>query len=128
MLGKKKIAFIGAGSMAEAMISGIVSSEKIAPKNIIVTNRSNNHRLEELQKKYGITGVNRENFNLNNVDIIVLAMKPKDVETSLHSIFDTLKIKSPDPVCFSWYNYHIYRTACTIWSTSYTGYAKYISV
>jgi pyrroline-5-carboxylate reductase len=31
MLGKKKIAFIGAGSMAEAMISGIVHSKKVPP-------------------------------------------------------------------------------------------------
>jgi pyrroline-5-carboxylate reductase len=91
MLGKKKIAFIGAGSMAEAMISGIVHSKKISPRNIIVTNRSNNHRLKELQKKYGITGVNRENLDLSNIDIIVLAMKPKDAETSLISMFDTIK-------------------------------------
>jgi pyrroline-5-carboxylate reductase len=91
MLGKKKIAFIGAGSMAEAMISGIISSKKILPNNIIVTNRSNKQRLLELQRKYGITGVNRENLNLENISIIVLAMKPKDAETSLHSIFNTLK-------------------------------------
>jgi pyrroline-5-carboxylate reductase len=91
MLGKKKIAFIGAGSMAEAMISGIVHSKKVPPKNTIVTNRSNNHRLIELQKKYGITGVNRDNLDISNFDIIVLAMKPKDAETSLISMFDTIK-------------------------------------
>jgi pyrroline-5-carboxylate reductase len=91
MLGKKKIAFIGAGSMAEAMISGIVASEKLAPKNIFVTNRSNHHRLLELQNKYGVTAVNRDHLNLNSMDIIVLAMKPKDVEATLHSIKNTLK-------------------------------------
>jgi pyrroline-5-carboxylate reductase len=91
MLGKKTIAFIGAGSMAEAMISGMVQSKKMPPKNIIVTNRSNSHRLKELQKKYGITGVKRDNLDLNNVDIIVLAMKPKDAETSLQSISNSLK-------------------------------------
>ncbi|MFP7296357.1 pyrroline-5-carboxylate reductase [Neobacillus niacini] len=91
MLGKKKIAFLGAGSMAEAMISGIVQSKKLPAKNIIVTNRSNNHRLKELQRKYGITGVKRDNLDLINVDIIVLAMKPKDAETSLQSFSDSLK-------------------------------------
>jgi len=91
MLKKKKIAFIGAGSMAEAMISGIVVSEKMDPKNIIVTNRSNHKRLIELQNTYGITGVNREHLNLHSTDIIVLAMKPKDVEATLHSIKNTLK-------------------------------------
>jgi pyrroline-5-carboxylate reductase len=91
MLGKKTIAFIGAGSMAEAMISGIVQSKKMPPKNIMVTNRSNHHRLKELQKKYGITGVKRDNLDLNNIDIIVLAIKPKDAETSLQSFSDSLK-------------------------------------
>jgi pyrroline-5-carboxylate reductase len=91
MLEKKSIAFIGAGSMAEAMVSGIVASEKVAPENIFVTNRSNHHRLLEIQTIYGITAVKREHLNLNSMDIIVLAMKPKDVETTLHSIKDTLK-------------------------------------
>ena len=91
MLEKRKIAFIGAGSMAEAIISGIVTAEKLVPNNIFVTNRSNNQRLKELQENYGIIGVNRENLNLDNVDIIVLAMKPKDAVASLQSIIDTLK-------------------------------------
>ncbi|MCL6570650.1 MAG: pyrroline-5-carboxylate reductase [Bacillus sp. (in: Bacteria)] len=91
MLGQKSIAFIGAGSMAEAMISGIVTAKNIEQTNIIVTNRSKNERLTELQEKYGIIGVKRENLNLDNIDIIVLAMKPKDAETSLQSIIDKLK-------------------------------------
>jgi pyrroline-5-carboxylate reductase len=91
MLERKTIAFIGAGSMAEAMVSGIVASEKLSPKNIFVTNRSNHHRLLELQNIYGITAVKREHLDLNSMDIIVLAMKPKDAETTLHSIKNTLK-------------------------------------
>jgi pyrroline-5-carboxylate reductase len=91
MLEKKSIAFIGAGSMAEAMISGIVTAEKIGNNQIFVTNRSNMERLNELQEHYGIIGVTRENLNLENIDIIVLAMKPKDVESSLQSIKDKLK-------------------------------------
>lgn len=91
MLETKTIAFIGAGSMAEAMISGICASEKMTRNNIFVTNRSNHHRLQELHHKYGITAVNRENLNLNSTDIIVLAMKPKDVEATLYSIKNTIK-------------------------------------
>ncbi len=56
--------------MAEAMISGIVTAEKLAPDNIFITNRSNKQRLKELQENHGIIGVNRENLNLDNVDII----------------------------------------------------------
>ena len=50
MLQTKKIAFIGAGSMAEAMISGIVSAQKILPKQIVVSNRTNKESFTTTRK------------------------------------------------------------------------------
>ena len=52
---KIKIAFIGAGSMAEAMISGIVNAEKIPPKQIIVSNRSNKNDYNNLKEPMELT-------------------------------------------------------------------------
>lgn len=37
----KKIGFVGAGSMAEAMINGILQSGITKPEHIYITNRSN---------------------------------------------------------------------------------------
>src|SRR4051794_10943866 len=91
MISNKTIAFIGAGSMAEAMISGIVNAEKIPLHQIIVSNRSNKERLQQLEKTYGINGVIKENLDFDNIDIIVLAMKPKDAEKALQSIQDLLQ-------------------------------------
>ena len=91
MLKNKTIAFIGAGSMAEAMISGIVKSGKIPLNQIIVSNRSNNERLQQLEKAYGINGVTKENLNFDNIDMIVLAMKPKDAKTAFQSIRNSLQ-------------------------------------
>ena len=91
MLNKKTIAFIGAGSMAEAMISGIIAAGKIPLEQIIVSNRSNKERLKQLEETYEINGVTRENLNFNNIDMIVLAMKPKDAEIALQSIRDSLQ-------------------------------------
>ncbi|WP_442598450.1 pyrroline-5-carboxylate reductase [Neobacillus sp. D3-1R] len=91
MLSKKKIAFLGAGSMAEAMIAGITNTSLIPPKQIYVSNRSNKKRLQSLEKGYGINGVTKEKLNLSNIDIIVLAMKPKDAETSLLSIKESIR-------------------------------------
>lgn len=48
------IAFIGAGSMAEAMISGLISTNKFKPGQIHVTNYSNDARLHELRNQYKI--------------------------------------------------------------------------
>lgn len=47
----KKIAFIGAGAMAEAMISGMIAKKLADPKNIIVTNRINAKRSVRASRK-----------------------------------------------------------------------------
>ncbi|MGD7052125.1 pyrroline-5-carboxylate reductase [Sutcliffiella horikoshii] len=90
MLKEKVIGFIGAGSMAEAMISGIVASEIIPAYNVVVSNRSNIDRLMELEDKYGVRGVMKQDLDMSELDIIVLAMKPKDIEIALASLKDQL--------------------------------------
>lgn len=90
MLKNKNIAFIGAGSMAEAMVSGMISKRKVAPENIFITNRSNHQRREELRKKYRISVVQNTDFAISEADIIVLAMKPKDLEQSLDDMRNKL--------------------------------------
>ena len=80
-----KIAFIGAGSMAEALINGWVSKNVVNPENIMVGNRSNKERLELLQKKYSVLPLDSYE-QLNEANIIILAMKPKDVHEAMKTI------------------------------------------
>jgi pyrroline-5-carboxylate reductase len=91
MLKNKKVAFLGAGSMAEAMIAGIVNGNKIPKDQIYVTNKSNEARLNELKTGYGIKGVKREDLPMNEMDIIILAMKPKDAEAVLYGVKNQLQ-------------------------------------
>ena len=91
MLTNKKILFLGAGSMAEAMISGIIEANHIPRTHITVSNHSNKKRLEHLKSTYGINALSRKQLNIAESDIVVLAMKPKDVEEALHSIQQTLQ-------------------------------------
>ncbi|MFO6495751.1 MULTISPECIES: pyrroline-5-carboxylate reductase [Bacillus] len=88
---QKNVAFIGAGSMAEGMISGIVQSKKLPANQIYVTNRANHKRLEELQQKYGIQGVRKEDLDYQKIDCFILAMKPKDAEAALVSLKPHIK-------------------------------------
>ncbi|MFC4023601.1 pyrroline-5-carboxylate reductase [Oceanobacillus longus] len=76
----KRIAFLGAGNMAEAIISGFVQSGKMKPQQIIVTNRSNQERLNELKGKYNIEAVTKDQLDYSTIDIFILAMKPKDID------------------------------------------------
>lgn len=91
MLKNKTIAFLGAGSMAEAMISGIVKSGKIPLNHVIVTNNSNTKRLQQLEKVYGINGVTNEKLDFEKIDILILAMKPKEAKTAIQAIRHSLQ-------------------------------------
>ncbi|ARI78432.1 pyrroline-5-carboxylate reductase [Halobacillus mangrovi] len=87
----QKIAFLGAGSMAEAMISGMVESGNIPAENIIVTNRSNQDRLNEINYKYGVRTVLKDELDFSEVDQFILAMKPKDIDAVLADLKDKLQ-------------------------------------
>jgi pyrroline-5-carboxylate reductase len=78
-----KLAIIGAGSMSEALISGIVSSKIIETTDITVTNRGNVERLTELQERYGIHYSFDLEKTIQEADAIILAMKPKDVKVAI---------------------------------------------
>ncbi|WP_175638745.1 pyrroline-5-carboxylate reductase [Metabacillus schmidteae] len=91
MLHDKTVAFLGAGSMAEAMISGLVKSNKFPIQQIIATNRSNAERLSALEANYGIKSCRIEDLQFDQIDIIILAMKPKDVDQALRGIKQHIK-------------------------------------
>lgn len=82
----KKIAVIGAGSMSEALIAGMIENELIQSKQIYVTNNSNHERLKQLEIAYGVTGTYQNNELLTNADVVILAMKPKDAKAAIEKI------------------------------------------
>ncbi|PAD38873.1 pyrroline-5-carboxylate reductase [Terribacillus sp. 7520-G] len=75
--------YVGAGSMAEGMIAGMQASDRLQNEQIHVTNRSNAKRLLELEDRYGITAIPREKVDWHSMDVIILAMKPKDMTAAL---------------------------------------------
>ena len=82
----KKLAVIGAGAMAEALISGMIENHLLHPKDIWVTNKSNQEKLHDLEKKYGVTTSYQLDEFFSETDAILLAMKPKDALNALSSI------------------------------------------
>ncbi|RBP87453.1 pyrroline-5-carboxylate reductase [Cytobacillus firmus] len=98
MLANKTIAFLGAGSMAESMISGVITAEKMSPDRVFVTNKSNADRLKEIHDKYGVIAMPQSELPFEQIDLFILAMKPKGAEEALRSIKDKL---NPDQVILS---------------------------
>lgn len=81
----KKIAFIGAGNMAEALLSGFLKS-RLASKNHITVSDIRVDRLGYLKKKYGIS-TEKDNLKaVNSADIIFLAVKPQQVGEVLKEV------------------------------------------
>lgn len=80
-----KIYFIGAGSIAEALIEGWITKGAATPNQITVTNRQNKVRLNELKEKYGVNQL-QSLEDLHQADLIVLCMKPKDSQEALSTI------------------------------------------
>ena len=78
MKNSKKILFIGAGEMAEAMISGMLQCNSFAEESITVVNRSNSERLQYVKARYNVQTEHLQNIALDDFDIIILAVKPKD--------------------------------------------------
>lgn len=93
MLKQKTIAFLGAGNMAEAMISGLIQNEKVPSNQIIVTNKCNHDRLNVIENKYGVRTVPINDLPYDEIDFLILAMKPKGAEATLSDIKDQLGSK-----------------------------------
>lgn len=80
----KKIAFIGAGSMAEAIIAGMIHSRFLEKEQIFVNNKGNSDRLDELQNIYHVTCSADKKSVIMDADVVVYATKPYDIQTAIH--------------------------------------------
>ncbi len=85
MLFSKKIAFIGTGNMAEALLGGLLKSKLTNPENIISTD-IREERLEYIQKKWGVNITSDNKKAVKNADIILICVKPQTIGDVLSEI------------------------------------------
>jgi pyrroline-5-carboxylate reductase len=81
----RRVAFLGGGKMAEALISGLIRSGGRTVDEIMVTNRRE-ERAQELAGKYGVTATLDNGEAVRWADVLVLMAKPQDTETLLSQI------------------------------------------
>ncbi len=86
MTNHKHLFFLGAGAIAEAMIKGIVGARVMPAEQIVVSNRRNGARLEELRGRYGVRVSQDRLAEIARADSVVLAMKPFDVMQALREV------------------------------------------
>ncbi len=87
------IGFIGGGNMAEALIKGIASSQGSGVrgqiKNILVSEPREKRR-KYLEQTYGVKTTQSNKDAASSCDIIILAIKPQDMEAVLDEIAEVV--------------------------------------
>lgn len=82
---EQRMAFIGAGHMAEAIIRGLFDRGVVSPENIVISDISS-ERLDALRKQWGVTAAAGNAPAVEQTDIIVLAVKPQNIHAVLADI------------------------------------------
>jgi pyrroline-5-carboxylate reductase len=81
----KKIAFLGGGNMAEALIKGILAAGTAKAGQLSVTDISAD-RLEYLKKAYGIIVQKSNKDAVSGADVVLLCVKPQVMDKLLEEV------------------------------------------
>ncbi|MCL4289265.1 MAG: pyrroline-5-carboxylate reductase [Thermoleophilia bacterium] len=91
------IAILGAGKMGEALIAGLVSSGWRPPGQIVAADRRA-ERLAEISGRFGVRTTESNAEAVAGAEIVVIAVKPQDMEVLLTEIGSLL---TPDQTVLS---------------------------
>jgi pyrroline-5-carboxylate reductase len=91
MKGLGKLAFIGAGNMAEALLQGMLAGGICQPGEIHVTNKEDRPRLADLQERFGVSTSENKAEVIRDAAIILLLVKPQDMEEALGEVTPLLE-------------------------------------
>ncbi|MEW9675344.1 pyrroline-5-carboxylate reductase [Lentibacillus sp. L22] len=87
----EKICFIGAGSMAESIIIGILNKRFLTGSQIVVTNKNSEERLTKLQNMYDIQVTADKKYAIDGAELIILATKPHDIGEAIDQVKTYIK-------------------------------------
>jgi pyrroline-5-carboxylate reductase len=82
-----RIAILGTGKIGESLLAGLRSSDWA---DIVATTRRE-ERAAELRERHGVEATTSNADAINGADVVVLAVKPQDIETLLGEIGHLLK-------------------------------------
>jgi pyrroline-5-carboxylate reductase len=85
MLEGKKIGVVGGGKMGGALIGGMISSGLFPAAAVTVADTDEN-RLAELGKAYGVTATTDNRVAVRGADIVILSVKPQNMAEVLSAL------------------------------------------
>ena len=93
MLNNATLAFVGSGTMAEAMIKGILDQKLLAPERIIASGPrpEQGHALEE---RYGVRSTTSNTEAVKDATVVVLSVKPQVLPKVLPELVGQISAQS----------------------------------
>src|SRR5437879_11316271 len=85
----KKVGFVGAGNMGEALIRGLVESNLVPADKILVADVRAD-RAHQLADQYGLRAVASNASLVSAADVVILAVKPQIMASVLREIMPAL--------------------------------------
>src|SRR5918911_3460188 len=80
-----RVAILGAGTIGEALLAGLLSGGWREPGDVVVTARRQ-ERADELKQRYGVAGTLSNAEAVAGAELVVIAVKPQDFEGLLGEI------------------------------------------
>src|SRR3989442_6821046 len=81
-LAGKRLAFIGGGTMAEAMVRGLLDRHLVPPSHVLVTGPRRERRAE-VTKTYGIKALASNSEAPGDAHVVVFSAKPQVLATAI---------------------------------------------
>ena len=96
-INERRVAVLGAGTIGEALIAGLISGGWRRPDEIVATGRRE-ERVNELREKLGVEATQSNADAVADAALIVIAVKPQDFDVLLEEI---APVVSPDQTVLS---------------------------
>lgn len=85
-----RLAFVGAGVMAESMIAGLLKQNLVSAQNITASHPREDRR-QRLQQRFGVRAVESNRDAARGADLVLLTIKPQVLQAVMKQLFGTLE-------------------------------------
>jgi pyrroline-5-carboxylate reductase len=82
---QRRVAILGAGTIGESLLRGLISGGWRRPDEIVVTVRDD-QRATELSERHGVRAILSNTEAVSGAELVVIAVKPQDFDTLLGEI------------------------------------------